>query len=133
MTRLDFAITCLNFTYSVFIRAVLIKILVLDIYNNQIMYNSGLRVIIVICQLWVKSIHVLMAHRVWHNLKKNTFGIIIVGYLYSQNNPITISYFSNVPTVVLESRAKSRMLSGRKRTSQEEDRLLIHQELNPAW
>ena len=38
-----------------------------------------------------------------------------------------------MPTVNLESRAKSRMLSGRKRISQEEDRFLIHQELNPAW
>ena len=51
VTRLDFAITCLNFTYSVFICAVLIKILVLDIYNNRIMYNSGLRVIIVYSML----------------------------------------------------------------------------------
>ena len=36
-------------------------------------------------------------------------------------------------TGVLENRAKKWMLAGRRRTAQEEDRFLTHQEPNPTW
>ena len=135
---MDFAITCLNFAYSIFICAfiLLIKILVMDFLNNQIMHSSGIMVII-IYSLSIQSlsdlVYSVMAHSVWPSLQKIKFGILAIIFLYIQEYSIIVSCFSEVPTVSLESRAKSRMLAGRKRTTEEEDRFLIRQELNPAW
>ena len=125
--RLDFAITCLNFAYSIFICAftLLIKILVMDFPNNQIMHSSGIMVII-IYSLSIQSlsdlVYSVMAHSVWPSLQKIKFGILAIIFLYIQEYSIIVSCFSEVPTVSLESRAKSRMLAGRKRTTEEEDR-----------
>ena len=46
---------------------------------------------------------------------------------------LIINYFISLAKDILEASAKSKMLAGRKRTAQDEDKFLIHQEPNPTW
>ena len=115
LTRLEFVITCLNFTYSVLICAILfiIKILVMDMSSNRINYSTGTRLFIMFnrfSQLSLITTHALMAHRGWPSMQEN-LPRMIACYLVSQEMSVTIYFFSNVSTDALESRDKTRMLT----------------------